>query len=178
MSSHADNWMDGYDRIRRLYRKEYRKDKEAFHEFQLTIAMYLMRFREYRYSAGCIGRAFLARPFRRDNFKALYALIRKDPALFKRRRGILEINGEYEVKDIGSVHMLVPLGETAERIRAAVRLNGAGAFLWKTLAEKQPCTEADLTDALLQEYDVSKKTAAGDVKNFVQLLKNNGIISG
>ena len=71
-----------------------------------------------------------------------------------------------------SSYLAVPVGETSKHFHGMIRLNETGAFLWKLMAEKD-CTEADLVDALLAEYEVSREIAERDVHAVVELLKEN-----
>ena len=47
-------------------------------------------------------------------------------------------------------------------------------LLWNRLQEE--CTEEDLVNALLAEYQVDRETAAADVKAFVQQMREVGIL--
>ncbi len=42
-----------------------------------------------------------------------------------------------------------------------ISLNGAGAFLWKQLAEDK--TEQELLSAMLEEYETDEATAKADI---------------
>ena len=55
-------------------------------------------------------------------------------------------------------------------------LVGRNRFLWKLLSEKD-CSEEDLVEALLGEYDVSREIAARDVHAVVKSLEDNGIFA-
>ena len=57
-----------------------------------------------------------------------------------------------------------------------IRLNETGAFLWKQMAERD-MTEAELTDALLSEYEVDREVAAADVHRIVELLSGSGVFA-
>ena len=85
----------------------------------------------------------------------------------------MRINPDFTIQKVGaSSYVAVPVGKTSETFHAMVRLNETGAFLWKLMAEKD-CTEAELVDALLAEYEVEREIAERDVHNVVELLKEN-----
>ena len=84
----------------------------------------------------------------------------------------MKINQDFTIQKVGGSYLAVPVGETSKHFHGMIRLNETGAFLWKLMAEKD-CTEADLVDALLAEYEVSREIAERDVHAVVELLKEN-----
>ena len=66
--------------------------------------------------------------------------------------------------------MAVAVGETSKNFHGMIRLNETGAFLWKKMAEKD-CSEEELVDMLLEEYDIDRETAAKDVHKMIESLK-------
>ncbi|MBQ8309698.1 MAG: PqqD family protein [Clostridia bacterium] len=87
----------------------------------------------------------------------------------------MQINKDFTIQKVGASYVAVPVGETSKTFHGMVRLNETGAFLWKQMAGKD-CTEADLVDALLGEYDVAREIAERDVHRVVEQLKENGIL--
>ena len=84
----------------------------------------------------------------------------------------MQINKDFTIQKVGTSDLAVPVGETSKHFHGMIRLNETGAFLWKLMAEKD-CTEAELVEALLAEYDVEREIAERDVHNVVELLKQN-----
>ena len=82
------------------------------------------------------------------------------------------INKDFTIQKVGTSYLAVPVGETSKHFHGMIRLNETGAFLWKLMAEKD-CTEAELVDALLAEYEVEREIAEKDVHAVVELLKEN-----
>ena len=82
------------------------------------------------------------------------------------------INKDFTIQKVGNSYLAVPVGETSKHFHGMIRLNETGAFLWKLMAEKD-CTEEDLVEALLAEYEVAREIAERDVHNVVELLKQN-----
>ena len=82
------------------------------------------------------------------------------------------INKDFTIQKVGNSYLAVPVGETSKHFHGMIRLNETGAFLWKMMAEKD-CTETELVDALLAEYEVAREIAERDVHNVVELLKQN-----
>jgi hypothetical protein len=55
-----------------------------------------------------------------------------------------------------------------------LRLNGSGRVLWERLVE--PCTESELTTALVAEYGIEEQRAAADVGGFLADLRRRGLL--
>lgn len=87
----------------------------------------------------------------------------------------MQINKDFTIQKVGTSYVAVPVGETSKTFHGMVRLNETGAFLWNRLAVRD-CTEADLVDALLEEYDVPREVAEKDVHRVTELLKEHRIL--
>ena len=88
----------------------------------------------------------------------------------------MQINKDFTIQKVGSSYVAVPVGETSKHFHGMVRLNETGAFLWKLMAEKD-CTEEELVDAILSEYEIDRATAAADVHRIVEQLRENQIFA-
>lgn len=86
----------------------------------------------------------------------------------------MQIKSDFTIQKVGNSYIAVAVGETSKTFHAMIKLNETGAFLWKKLAEND-LTEEQLTNALLDEYDVDRETAARDVRAIVESLAANGI---
>ena len=86
----------------------------------------------------------------------------------------MKINPDFTIQKVGASYVAVPIGETSKTFHAMLRLNETGAFLWKLLAEKD-CTEEDLVEALLAEYEVDREIAARDVHALVTLMREKNL---
>lgn len=87
----------------------------------------------------------------------------------------MQINKDFTIQKVGASFVAVPVGKTSKTFHGMIRLNETGAFLWKHMAEKD-CSEAELVEALLGEYDVSREIAERDVHRVVEQLKESGIL--
>ncbi len=87
----------------------------------------------------------------------------------------MQINKDFTIQKVGTSYVAVPVGETSKHFHGMVRLNETGAFLWNHLAKKD-CTEAELVEALLAEYDVAEEIAAADVHRIVEQLRESNIL--
>ena len=87
----------------------------------------------------------------------------------------MQINKDFILQKVGTSYVAVPVGETSTSFNGMVRLNETGVFLWKKLSEKN-CTEEDLVEAILEEYDVAREIAAADIHRIVEQLREHGIL--
>ena len=81
---------------------------------------------------------------------------------------------EMVLREIAGEHILIPVGQTALKVHGMITLSESGLLLWNKLQEE--CTEDDLVDALLAEYEVDRETAAADVAAFIQQMQKVGIL--
>ncbi len=88
----------------------------------------------------------------------------------------MQIKKDFTIQKVGASYVAVAVGETSKTFHGMVRLNETGAFLWKLLAERD-CTEEDLIEAILAEYDVDRETVAADVHRIVETLAANRILT-
>ncbi len=86
----------------------------------------------------------------------------------------MKIKDGFMVREVSGEILVVPVGAQSIDFKSVIRLNETGAFLWNKLTED--VNEDELLDALLQEYDVDKDTASGDIRRFVEKLLDAGII--
>ena len=70
--------------------------------------------------------------------------------------------------------ILVPVGKTVYESNGLIVLNGVGAFLWDILPEAE--SEAELLQAVLERYDVSKEQAEKDIRVFLDKLIQMNIL--
>ena len=86
----------------------------------------------------------------------------------------MQIKKDFTIQKVGSSYVAVAVGESSKSFHGMIRLNETGAFLWKLMAEKN-CTEDELVDAILAEYEVDRETVVADVRRIVENLAENQI---
>ena len=79
-----------------------------------------------------------------------------------------QANPDFVIRKIANEFILIPTGKTALKLHGMVALSESGQLLWNKL--KQECTEEDLIEALLEEYDIDQKTARKDVLDFLDRM--------
>ncbi len=78
------------------------------------------------------------------------------------------------MRKVGERAVVVPVGEASKSFHGMLNLNGAGAFLWNLLGEER--TEEEMLDAMLAEYDTSREEAKKGLDNFLQKLREAGVL--
>ena len=86
----------------------------------------------------------------------------------------MRINPDFTIQKVGGSYVAVPVGETSKSFHAMIRLNETGAFLWKQMDGKD-CTEEELVQALLNEYEVERAIAERDVRALVAQMRQRGL---
>lgn len=85
-------------------------------------------------------------------------------------------NEQFLLREAAGMTLIVPVGEAVERFPGMLTVNDSGAFLWEKLADEQ--TEASLTQALTEEYEVDEATARADTAAFLESLRAVGALCG
>lgn len=81
----------------------------------------------------------------------------------------MKLKSGFVLEEVGGSYLAIAVGERAESHRVLIKLNESGAFLWRTIAECD-ITEGELTDKLVERYEIDRTRAARDVAKFVQAL--------
>ena len=81
---------------------------------------------------------------------------------------------ELILREVAGEYILVPVGKAALTIHGMISLSESAAFLFGKLSND--CTEEELVDALLAEYDVDRDAAIADVHDFVEQMERVGIL--
>ena len=76
---------------------------------------------------------------------------------------------------VGDEHVVLANGDADLQIRGLTTINETGAFIWETLQQEH--TQAQLVDAMLQEFDVDRQTAEKDVAEFCAMLEKAHFLS-
>lgn len=85
----------------------------------------------------------------------------------------MKLKNEFVIKKIGGQFFAVCVTSASDS-QKMIKLNETGAFLFEHC--KEDFDRASLADALLQEYDVERTLAEGDVDRFIENLRKNGLI--
>ena len=86
----------------------------------------------------------------------------------------MTIKKELIKREIAGDTILVPVGKTVYDSNGLFVLNELGAFIWELLPQVE--TEAEICQAILDEYTVSREEAASDVAEFLNKLRELDVI--
>ena len=78
------------------------------------------------------------------------------------------------VREIAGEYILVPTGSAALKIHGMINLSESGYLLWNKL--QSDCTEEELVDAILEEYEIDRETATEDMRIFLEKMNSIGIL--
>lgn len=80
------------------------------------------------------------------------------------------------IEPTGDEYVAVATGEAAKSFNGLVRNNKTANFIFEQLQTDK--TEAELVDALLARYDVTREKARQDVEALIEKIRKAGLIDG
>lgn len=86
----------------------------------------------------------------------------------------MKVKKDFILRKVSDSYIVVPVGEAVVDFSGMVNLNESGACLFEAL--QKGATEDELVEALLSEYDVEETVARADVKRFISMVKDAGIL--
>ena len=85
----------------------------------------------------------------------------------------MKLKNGFILREVAGENVVIPIGDALD-LNMMITLNETGCTLWKRL--EQEAELADLTAALLAEYDVDEATAATHAAAFVEKLKEHDFL--
>lgn len=86
----------------------------------------------------------------------------------------MRIVSGFLIREIADETVAIPSGRAAHHLSGLVLINSCGKFLFDLLQTEQ--TEESLVNAMMDEYEVDRSTAAADIAEFLQVLRNHNIL--
>ena len=86
----------------------------------------------------------------------------------------MKLKDGFVLREVAGEHVVIPTGDSLD-LNLMITLNETGVTLWKAL--EQGGELADLTAALLAEYEVDEATAARHAAAFVEKLKEHDFLA-
>ena len=80
----------------------------------------------------------------------------------------------FVVRQIAGETIAIPAGPAARQLSGLLALGGSGQFLFELLQTDQ--TEDSLIQAVLDTYEIDEVTARADVAEFLQILRDSGVL--
>lgn len=87
----------------------------------------------------------------------------------------MRINKEFVLREIAGDYVIIPTGQTVLEFNGLITVNEVGVSLWNMLQEE--VTEANLVDGILDEYEVEEDVAREDIREFLDVLVQGGILT-
>lgn len=85
----------------------------------------------------------------------------------------MKINNNYEVRDIGGINVVVPVGGDMS-LSGVITLNESALFVWNSL--KEDISEEELINKMCTEYDAPREVISADIKELISQFKENNLI--
>ena len=89
---------------------------------------------------------------------------------------MLKTKENFVLRTVAGQSVVVAVAQASVDFNGMLTLNESGALLWAVL--EKGCEKADLTAALLAEYEVDEKTAQDSVERFLETLRKAGCVEG
>lgn len=86
----------------------------------------------------------------------------------------MKIKSGFVLREIAGQYMAVAVGARARELHGMIGMNETAAFMWGKLQTE--ITEEKLAEALLEEYEIDEPKAQQTVKEFLQSLKEEGVL--
>lgn len=81
----------------------------------------------------------------------------------------MKANKNFMLREVAGEHILIPVNEAAKKLYGLITLNDSGLLLWNRLQEG--CSQEELIQAMLDEYEVDRETAERDTEIFLQKMR-------
>ena len=86
----------------------------------------------------------------------------------------MKIKEGFMLREVAGSYVVVPVGQASIDFNGMMNLNETGAFLFEKLLKG--CTEDELVEAMLSEYEVDEDLARSDIKVFVERVSEEGLL--
>ena len=87
----------------------------------------------------------------------------------------MKINPKFQVHKVAGENLILLQGKSSTEMTRVMAFNDSSLLLWNRLFEKE-FSLADVTNVLLEEYDVSESIATSDAERWVTTLRENGLL--
>lgn len=86
----------------------------------------------------------------------------------------MKVRKDFVLRETAGDYMIIPTGRTAQSFDGLITVNEVGADLWDMLQSE--VTFDDLLRGILTIYDVDEETAEEDIREFLDTLRESGIL--
>jgi hypothetical protein len=81
---------------------------------------------------------------------------------------------DFLMHDIDGKGVLVPLGSQVVNMNGLITMNTTGGFIWCLLDRDR--SEEELVEAVVDRFDVDRKTALADIRAFLDEISRMGLL--
>lgn len=86
----------------------------------------------------------------------------------------MKIKNGFILRKIADQYMAVPVGARTRELHGMIAMNETAAFLWEQMSEE--CTEYELSQALLDTYEIDEDKSKEVVQRFINMLNTEGVL--
>ncbi len=86
----------------------------------------------------------------------------------------MKIKNGYVLRKVADSAVVVAVGDEVVNFGGMINLNDTGAFLWERL--EAGADKNQLLEAMLKEYDVTEEVASEGIEQFLNKLREAGLI--
>ena len=86
----------------------------------------------------------------------------------------MKVRKDFVLPETAGDYMIIPTGRTVQSFDGLITVNEVGADLWNMLQSE--VTFDDLLRGILTIYDVDEETAEEDIREFLDTLRERGIL--
>lgn len=86
----------------------------------------------------------------------------------------MKVRKDFVLRETAGDYMIIPTGRTVQSFDGLITVNEVGADLWNMLQSE--VTFDDLLRGILTIYDVDEETAEEDIREFLDTLRERGIL--
>lgn len=85
-----------------------------------------------------------------------------------------QVKSNYVHRKVAGNDVLISIGENIANFNGYIQLNESAACLWDKM--KEPCTIEKLSEALVEEFEISDTRAMEDVLDFIKELQEHDMV--
>ncbi len=86
----------------------------------------------------------------------------------------MKVDEGFVLREVGGMITAVATGPASQNFHGVITLNETGKLLFELL--QQGCSEQQMADRLVEEYELDSAQALADVRAFTEKLRSAGIL--
>ena len=86
----------------------------------------------------------------------------------------MRVDDGFVLREIAGDYVIIPTGKTVLDFNGMITVNEVGVSIWKMLQEET--TIENIVKGILGEYDADEETVKADVQEFLDRIKEAGIL--